>query len=269
MTALRPPAQSSSGLAPLSSPRQSRSRILPLSTPRQSGKMPLLLSRRRAFTLIELLLAVFMASILLAALYALFGRVVHLREQAAAHERDTRLRAHALAVLRNDLMNARVSGGLMAATLDGETTSTISTFPGYLHFTTTTGRDDADNQFGDTQEVEYYVDTDPNTGSATSGQLVRMVYRVVLAETRTISSEDKLLSGVTSMELSFFDGTEWNDTWQVTDDAPDLPLAVRVTIHLEAPDKTSSVPAPIEVLVPWESQRAISTTTTAATGTTP
>jgi type II secretion system protein J len=224
-------------------------------------------SRRRAFTLIEMLLAVFMASILLAALYALFGRAVHLREQAAAHERDSRLRAHALAVLRNDLMNARVSGGVMAATLDGETTSTLSTFPGYLHFTTTTGRDDPDNQYGDTQEVEYYIDTDPNTGSSTSGQLVRMVYRVVLAETRTISSEDRLLPGVTSMTLSFYDGTEWNDTWQVTDDAPDLPVAVRVTLNLEAPDKNSAVPPPLEVLVPWEIQRSISTTTTTAAST--
>lgn len=225
------------------------------------------LRRRRAFTLVELLLAVFMASILLAALYALFGRAVHLREQAAAHERDTRLRAHALAVLRNDLLNARVSGGTMAAILDGETTSTLSNFPGYLHFTTTTGRDDADNQYGDTQEVEYYVDTDPNTGSSTAGMLVRMVYRVVLAETRTISSEDKLLPGVTSMVLSFFDGTEWNDTWTVSDDAPDLPLAVRVTLNLEAPDKNSPVPPPIEVLVPWQTQRSISTSTTTASTT--
>jgi hypothetical protein len=210
-----------------------------------------------------------MASILLAALYTLFGRAVHLREEAAAHERDTRLRAHAVSVLRNDLMNARVSGGLMAATLDGETTSTLSNFPGYFHFTTSTGRDDGDNQFGDTQEVEYYVDTDPNTGSSTSGMLVRMVYRVVLADTRTISSEDYLLHGVTSMELSFFDGTEWNDTWQVTDDAPDLPVAVKVTLHLEAPDKNSSVPPPIEIEMPWETQRSMpTTTTTSTTGTT-
>ncbi len=233
-------------------------------------------SRRMAgFTLIEVLLASAAAAVLLVALYGLFARVVKLRDNTTARARESRVRARALAVLRNDLQNARVSisstsasstassaataattttpSTAMAISLTGAATSPNSRFPGYLRFTTTTGRDSLEATYGDSQEVEYYVDSDSEGANQEAGVLVRTVDRVLLADTRAISSYERLLSEVASMELSFYNGTEWTESWEVTTDNTELPQAVLVRVLPYAAQGEAAKP-PLEVLVPWSTQ---------------
>lgn len=212
--------------------------------------------KRRAFTLIEMVMALAGCAVILAAIYGIFSRAVHLRDDAMARTREVRVRAHAASVLRNDLRNARISGGTMAATLEGSQNAHSGGFPGSLKFITTTTPDDQKTPAGDLQQVEYYLTTDPAATEQKAGLLVRAVDRNLLAAVRETAAEEPLLGGVQAMEVSFFDGDSWKESWTYSDDNKTVPEAVRVRL------KMGPASAPLEVLVPWTTQPAIKTETT-------
>ena len=224
--------------------------------------------RNPAFTLIELLMALAACAIILAAIYGVFSRAVHLRDNATHRTREVRVRAHAMATLRNDLRNALVSGGTLAATLQGSRESHGSGFPGYLKFTATTAKDVDDEFGGDVQQVEYYIARDAEAADQKAGVLVRTIQRDLLSTVQQTPPEERVLAGVESMEVSFYSGSAWKTSWEVTTDSKTLPEAVRVTIQPVA-DTDGTKPAAIEVLVPWTTQSAIEATTTTTTGGTP
>ena len=239
---------------------------------------------RRAFTLIELVLAMAACAVLLAAIYGNFSQAVHLRDDTMARTREARVRARAANVLRNDLRNAFVSGGKLAAALEGSAQSPGGTFPGYLKFTTTTTPDTEateDVPNSDVQQVEYYIVIDKSVTDQKAGMLVRAHTRDLLATVTEVATEEPLLAGVESMEVAFYDGTEWQDSWQLSSSATattstasttgtaasttKLPQAVRVRIQPARKAAGDIPPPPLEVLVPWTTAAAIETTTTGAT----
>ena len=234
---------------------------------------------RRAFTLIELVLAMAASAILLMAIYGFFSNAVHLRNDLLDRTREARVRARAAGVIRNDLRNAIVSGGTLAATLTGSQQSPGGGFPGYLKFTTTTMPDADEVPSPDVQQVEYYIVTDPDATEPKSGMLVRAATRNLLATTSETPTEEPLLAGIESMEVAFFDGADWQDSWTYTaastttatttgtSGSTTLPEAVRVRLHPARKAAGDFVPAPIEVLVPWTVQAAIEPPAT--TGATP
>ena len=224
---------------------------------------------RRAFTLIELVLAMAACATLLVAIYTFFSSAVHLRNDLTERTREARVRAHAAGVIRNDLRNAIVSGGTLAATLEGSQQSTDGSFPGYLKFNTTTTPDADEVPNPDVQQIEYYIVTDPAAADQKAGMLVRAHDRNLLATTTEEAVEEPLLAGMESMEVEFYDGTDWQDSWSVTTDSKTLPEAVRVRIHPARKTAGDFVPPPIEVLVPWTVEAAVETTATATTGGTP
>ena len=202
-----------------------------------------------AFTLIEILMAVVASAIILAAVYGVFSRAIHLRDQATERAREVRLRARAVAVMRDDLRGAIISGGKMGAILQTTSdTAQSSSYPGYLKFTTTTGREASSELLGDMQEIEYSIVSD-GTGA---GVLTRGMNRALLAEQRENTDSRPLLAGVSSMEVEFYDGTSWTDTWELADATSALPEGIRLRVHL-----AENTAPPIEVLVPWTTQRAI------------
>lgn len=214
--------------------------------------------RATGFTLIELALSLAAGAVILVAIFGVFSRAIHLRDAATTRTREARVLAHAVEVLRNDLRQARISGGTLAATLTGSQQSESGSFPGYLKFTTTTARD-AGNEIAsaDLQQVEYFVTTDPNSENPRAGTLVRAVDGSLLAPVRETPPEEPLLAGIESMEVAFFDGADWTDSWEVTDEDKTLPKAVRVRLQPAAASAREAKPPAIEVLVPWSTQAAI------------
>lgn len=227
----------------------------------------------RAFTLIETILAIGAAAILLAALYGLFSKVIKLRDKATNHLRDAMVQARAVSVLRNDLLNGRIVSSAMRGGIVGmETPPNGTAFKGYLRFTTTTGRDTDEAPYGDTQEVEYYIDSDAQSDNTEAGVLVRTIDHVLLADNPAIQTEERLLTGIQALELEFYDGTDWQTSWDsatsTTNDtssssattgssstsasatASTPPKAVRVRIVPWVARGESPRP-PIEVTVPW------------------
>ncbi len=266
-------------------PRQGRSRI----SANPSGAA-------RAFTLIEILLASIAAALILAAMYGVFQHAIQLRDSATQRVGDSRLRSRAAAVIRNDLRNAYISGGLLASIVQGDSSGNDglnSDYPGYLKFTTTTGKDDDSNLYGDVQQVEYYMVRDASgAGINAGGDLVRAVTRdLVDAQTQAVTPTadiQQILTGVQSFEVSFFDGSNWQTSWEYntsdnssssssssssslassnsssssssssgslsTSGSETLPVAIRVDIQQVGPANGGAAPPPIEILVPWTTQ---------------
>jgi len=245
----------------------------------------------RAFTLVELVLASTIAALILLAIYGVFQHAVRLRDGDSERIRQSRMRIRAAAIIRNDLRNALVSGGLFACLIQGDSagsdTMTDSSFPGYLKFTTTTGKDTSDDLYGDVQQVEYYIAKDKTNPGAAAGGLVRAVTRDLLDTPEPQAEEQQILSGVQSFQVSFYDGANWQTSWAFnsadstsgtssgSSSTPEtLPQAIRVDIQQAEPvagvaNTANSVGAPspsfsssasaspsatppgIEILVPW------------------
>ncbi len=240
-------------------------------------------SSSAAFTLIEILLASVAAAMILVVINAIFVRAIHLRDNATERVRTTRLRVRAERAIRDDLQSALVSGGILASTLYGGSTSTGgpggASFPGYLKLTTTNGRSAGGAVASDVQQVEYYVVRDPNaTGESASnrGMLVRAVTRDLLASTTAVSKEETVLNGMQSLGVEFYDGTSWVSSWEFDSDTAaasastdgttittgnaTLPDAIRVSAHLLPAKPGGPTPPPVEVLVPWTTQSFVGAT---------
>lgn len=230
---------------------------------------------RSGFTLIEILIASIAAVIILAAIYGVFVRALKMRDSAAERVRESRLRIRAANVIRTDLRNALISGtnGIIAVVLEGGRDGSSSRFPGYLRFTTTTGKNAPDEMLGDVQQVEYYIRSDAaNSGRGDAGTLVRAVNRNLLATVQEVTREEPILTGVKAIDVSFFDGQSWQETWQYTADNPVIPEAVRIDVQRAGATDTERAPEPLEILVPWNTQPWTSGTastsgTTTTTGT--
>jgi prepilin-type N-terminal cleavage/methylation domain-containing protein len=69
------------------------------------------------FTLIELALSLAAGAVVLVAIFGVFSRAIHLRDDATQRTRAVGVQAHAVDVLRDDLRQARISGGTLAAGL--------------------------------------------------------------------------------------------------------------------------------------------------------
>lgn len=210
------------------------------------------------FTLIEIVMALSASALILSAIYGVFSKAIHLRDNATVRIRDGRLRGRAATVIRNDLRNALISGGKLAATLQGSRESQASSFPGYLTFTTTTARDGNayDEPSPDLQQVEYYIVEDTTASAQRTGRLVRAVDSNLLAQIRETPPEETLLTGVGSVEISFFDGKTWKDSWTVTTDDKTLPEAVRVIARDASVSSKDRATVLLDVLVPWTTQPA-------------
>src|SRR5688572_12909553 len=105
--------------------------------------------KRAAFTLIELVLSLGACAVILVAVYGLFSKAVHLRNDATERTRVARLQSRAISIIRNDLQNALISGGKMAAVLGTTADRNASRFPGFVKMTTTGGSDSGETLTGD------------------------------------------------------------------------------------------------------------------------
>ena len=313
--ALRASPNLSAFLAGDDATRAARSNKTKFGTGSESHPYPL----ARGFTLLEILLASLAAALILSAVYGIFQHALRLRDSGDRRIRASRLRARAESVIRADLQNALISGGILAATLSGDSAGTDTSnlthtgagnFPGYLKLTTTTGRDTSDDLYGDVQQVEYYIAPDPaassgGASSAASGILMRSITRDLLgtaslssAAQSTAAREEQILTGVQSFQVSFYDGANWQTTWQfsglntsatgtsatsstsTTSSASSataasssltgqtgLPSAVRIDIQQAPATPRDSPPPPLEVLVPWTTQPFAAATPATSTGT--
>ena len=240
-------------------------------------------SSSNAFTLIEVILALGIFAVVLVAINTAFFAALRLRQRTSETLDQALPLDRALAVLRRDLQNAVPPGGTLSgnfrsdgpagttgtkaagASSGGATASggnktlgaTLGTSGqnGGLDFFTTTGTLSDDTPWGEVQEVNYQLMESTNRASTYGKDLVRSVTRNLLATSTPMPQLQRLASDVQSLDLLYYDGTQWRNTWDTTAGDTSLPSAVRVRIQLAPPgDAAARSLPPLEMVVLLNSQ---------------
>ena len=113
---------------------------------------------------------------------------------------------------------------------------------------TATGALSDNEPWADIQRVTYELKTPVNL-SEPGKDLYRSVVRNLLAAATPAVDDQLLLSGVSSVKFTCYDGTLWQETWDTTSvGSPNtnLPVAVRVDIQMAG----NAAAQPVEIVVP-------------------
>lgn len=227
------------------------------------------LTLQHGFTLIEMILAIGVAAIALLTVITAFFAAIHLRDATQAVVDNATPIDQAMTFLRRDLECAVPPTNGTTKILSGDfrvgnITSAGIGQPVAIEMYTATGKLTDDQPWGDIQRVTYEL-RDPTTRNAIGKDLIRSVTRNLLATAMPDVENEWMLSGVQSIAFYCFDGQQWADTWDttgLTSMNTNLPVAVRVEIQ-----PVGNNLAPIEILVPIDSQsRTNQTATTSSSG---
>lgn len=224
-----------------------------------------------AFTLLEVLIAVAIFSIVLVAINTVFFAALRLRARASQAVEDLTPVGHAVAIMKRDLLAATPPGRLLSSGMT-TTPTTMATgmgsgpAGGILEFSTGTGIIDDDAPWGDALKVDYYLRQPLERTTATGRDLIRAVSHNLLTTTQEQPEEQLILEDVEQLQFSFYDGSQWRQTWDGSNtvatagtNVSSMPSAVEVTIQL-APAE-GKVRGPIEFIVPIRTQVVSSTST--------
>ena len=192
------------------------------------------------FTLLELMLALLIVATLVPILYNSL-RVAY-REKAAAEAAVEPARTAEIAMdwLRLNLGDAtppgvQVSGGplLLSGSFEGtEGTDDRGREGDDLQFFTTADSPLHDTNNSEIKSVELCVMTAPNGDHV----LARKIIRDLLSDQAPNPDVEVLCRGIGGFGLRYFDGTNWADTWDSTEEDNTLPAAVEVTLTLDRPN---------------------------------
>lgn len=214
---------------------------------------------RRAFTLLELLLATAVGAIVLLVVNATFFGALRLHN--ATHERigDDLAVQRALGIVRKDLAGIMLPANPQATTnnfsgqLSTETSSTNDLDNNSERISpdiyTNSGRIDGWTPFADVQMVSYYLTAAADGRPAKD--LVRVLTRNLLPAAEPTTENQTLLTGVNAAGMSYFDGENWQDTWDSTTTLS-LPTAIKFSVVLapRAGATSRNDPVPVELIVP-------------------
>ena len=198
------------------------------------------LRRNAAFTLMEMLVALGLMALLGTALYGSLRVGFRARKSAERAIQPVRALVLALELLRRDLESVPPPTGILAGALIG------------TDETAATGRDadmltlysHAEGAGGDGAPVRMVALALAESEDGTDTLLVRRVTDNLLAPTAPEPDEETLCRGVASLNLRYFDGAVWSDSWDsgLVDNA--LPVAVEVGLELRAPDSEDGAAGP-------------------------
>jgi len=200
--------------------------------------------RRRGFTLLELTLSMSLVAIVSLSLYASMTVAWRAKRTAENAVRSVRGGAIAADLICRDLESVPRPNGILAGPFVGMQQPGAAAGSEYdaVDFYTI-GEDAAPSQqTAPLQEGIRHVqlavrsDVDPPV-------LVRRVWRNLLSTVQEDPTEEILCRGVRSLMLRYFDGTSWNEEWDSSQENNVLPLAVEMTLDLQADPSMPAVQA--------------------------
>ena len=244
-----------------------------------------------AFTLIEVLLTVTMVTILLAALQTTLFSALRLRETTNEIFEAELPRHMIIALIKRDMADIvpppslppepeegaeeeeppeeqppeegeeeepepEIFGPLVFGLL-GELDESGGQRADSIRFCTASAVLNEYDPWCDIQQVEYYLVSTGNSNSVDSYDLMRRVNHNLMIEEEEIEEdlyEQALLSNVRSMEISYFDGEEWQDEWDTEALANAMPLAITLYIEFVPPEMDGRYTPPIDLIIPITTQ---------------
>ena len=215
-------------------------------------------NKTNAFTLIEMILAVGVAAIVLISVNAVLFTALHLRDDTADMVDAATPVDATVTFLKRDLQCVVTPTNGTSKFLSGSfrvgngITSLGVSEPVAIEMVTATGALSASAPWGDLQRVTYELKS-PANATAAGRDLYRSITRNLLSLNTPDVTDQLMLSGVTSVKFSCYDGAQWNDIWDTASPSSlntTLPLAVRVDIQLAGHADAQ----PIQIVVPIDSQ---------------
>jgi len=212
----------------------------------------------------EMMIAIVACAIILAAVHTVFYGAVRLRNTTDAAIAEKRPRWQALSVIEHDLANLMPVGGILTSNLQysgGAMSEQVSP-----EFYVSTGTLSDETPWPEVQKVSYLLTESTNAWAGKD--LIRAVMRNVLAESDEQPTYQWLLGGVNQVAFQFFDGSQWQDSWDSTTEAVPTPVGIRVQIELTSTNRQDQLPL-LEVVVPISVQSRTNATEQTETTTSP
>ena len=206
------------------------------------------------FTLMEVMFATMAFALILLVMQMTFSGALGLRNRMQKRVDQQAALTLAMSVMKRDLENMIVTGGLMAEGIFCGEMGSPDMPNDQLEFYSTTAVVSDQLPWGDVQKVGYLLGVDPmQTVTTNLGQaLMRMSRNALPLEANEEAPvETLMLDNVRSLQFEFFDGLEWLQTWDSTVNEPAVPLAVRamVEVFTDNPNPTGRQTRIWEVLV--------------------
>ncbi|HNY26294.1 MAG TPA: type II secretion system protein GspJ [Candidatus Sumerlaeota bacterium] len=221
------------------------------------------------FTLLEILAGSAMLAVLVVGLVSAFYSAIKMREKTnAALDKDQPLQT-CLQVMKRDFTSAMPSNGLLSGTFVGEKGGNGDSEYDQVEFNTATGLVNKSAPWGDLCKVSYtlknaddilkddssFAASETNDADLTGPSesewiqeeaskglfLVRTLTRNLLPTTSEDSKSEVLLSGIDTLEFSYYDGEEWAESWDSSSNENAVPKAIKALIVFRA-DRDSSEP---------------------------
>ena len=198
-------------------------------------------TRAGAFTLIELVLAMMMVAALAGTLFLNLRAAYKAQDSAKDDLEPARTADLAMEFVRDDIQNALPASNpqnftsefqKLAGTFEGTNSGGITGADGDVtFFSTSDGKLHVDGN-GETKEIELTTD---QPAGAISKCLVRKCLRNLTNDPLQQPDEEILCRGVISVTFTFFDGSNWNETWDSTEENNEIPAAIQMTLVLDRP----------------------------------
>jgi prepilin-type N-terminal cleavage/methylation domain-containing protein len=208
----------------------------------------------RAFTLIELLLAISIMSVVLVAINGVFFTALRMRNTAVNSLEASLPVEQALAVIEHDLANlvgSTNTNGIFFGPL--QTTNPTNSLPNQVgpDFYTSGGELDGVTPWSCGQKIDYILAPPTNGVRGPGMDLIRAVTHNLLPIAPPTQPDEKhaILSGVQSLMFLYYDGSQWDQTWDTTQET-NLPLAIKVQIKMAQVPGDQTQPKPLELVVP-------------------
>jgi type II secretion system protein J len=226
------------------------------------------------FTLIELLLAIGIMSIILAAMSSVLWIAIRMNNGVTDTVEDGLPAERALMGIQRDLANLICSTNSMGSTNGYSTGFLIGPFqtinqtntlpdqiPGSPDFYTTGGQPDGLVPWGDIEKVNYLLSA-PANRLAQGKDLVRAVTRNLLPVNPPLTPDQKqvILSGVQTVSFTFYDGLQWDQQWDSTQQT-NLPCAIKMDIRMVPQPNTRGPGLQYELVIPIDVQVTTNSTT--------
>jgi type II secretion system protein J len=210
------------------------------------------------FTLMELLIATVIGAFILLVINGTYFGALRLNNHTQEQVEQNLVMERTLSLVRRDLDGLMLPGSPTAnapvGTFSGQFQDTPTTSPTQefadtrisADFYTTTGEVNGWNPYSEVQVVSYFLA--PATDGSNTKNFVRAVTRNLLPVQTPETDEQVLLTGVSTAEFDYYDGTQWDQTWDSTQTST-LPAAIRFTLTM-AGSNPNEPPPPINLVIP-------------------
>ena len=206
--------------------------------------MALPMRQYEGFTLLELLVAMTLMVVVASCLYTALHTGFRAYRSALLAVEPTSQAINAIELIKQDLQGVLPpeSNGLAVSFIGEDSTGLKGVDNDSVEFYTTHVYADDESLSGGLGKVELLLEEDKDAyyRKYTSYQLIRLVTMNLLAPKEPDPEEQVLCRNVLSLNLRYYDGDDWLDEWDSTEDANSLPQAVEVDILIAYTGKNTA-----------------------------